>query len=434
MSSKNNTTFAAEDTGPALVPKLRFPEFREAEGWKSIPLNRLAIRTKQKNRDEKIDRVLTNSAEFGVLDQRDFFDKDIATQGKLDGYFVVEMGSYVYNPRISSTAPVGPISKNKIGTGVMSPLYTVFKFKDDRNDFYEHFFKTAGWHTYMRKASSTGARHDRMAISSEDFMAMPLPFLSTAEQQKIAECLSSADELIAAQARKVDALKTHKKGLMHQLFPREGETKPRLRFPEFQDAGEWEETELGHCLEKVIDYRGKPPPKAESGVPLITAKNVRFGWLDMTADEYIEADAYDRWMTKGIPKAEDILFTTEAPLGNVAMFPSQGIFALGQRIITLRCKTKKCFPEFLFQSLLGPEMQGKIDFHSTGSTAKGIKSSVFVTLSVRYPKLAEQQRIASCLSSLDALITLETQKLEAHKTHKKGLTQQLFPSAEEVDA
>ncbi|MBW9248486.1 MAG: restriction endonuclease subunit S, partial [Acidithiobacillus ferriphilus] len=199
----------------------------------------MANRAKQKNRDEKIDRVLTNSAEFGVVDQRDFFDKDIATQGKLEGYFVVELGSYVYNPRISSTAPVGPISKNKIGTGVMSPLYTVFKFKDDRNDFYEHFFKTTGWHTYMRQASSTGARHDRMAISSDDFMAMPLPVPSPDEQQKIAECLSSVDELMAAQARKVEALKTHKKGLMQQLFPREGETQPRLRFPEFQNAGEW---------------------------------------------------------------------------------------------------------------------------------------------------------------------------------------------------
>ena len=83
------------------------------------------------------------------MDQRDFFDKDIAIQGNLESYFVVELGSYVYNPRISATAPVGPISKNKIGTGVMSPLYTVFKFKDDNNDFYEHYFKTTGWHTYM---------------------------------------------------------------------------------------------------------------------------------------------------------------------------------------------------------------------------------------------------------------------------------------------
>lgn len=425
MSNKQNTVFA---------PKLRFPEFKEAGDWQPLPLNRLATRTKQKNRDEKIIRVLTNSAEFGVMDQRDFFDKDIATQGNLESYYVVELGSYVYNPRISATAPVGPISKNKIGTGVMSPLYTVFKFNDKNNEFYEHYFKTAGWHGYMRQASSTGARHDRMAISSEDFMAMPLPVATPKEQQKIADCLSSLDELIAAQGRKVDALKTHKKGLMQQLFPREAETQPRLRFPEFQSAGGWEKTKLGGCLEKVIDYRGKPPPKAETGVPLITAKNVRFGWLDMTSDEYIEADAYEEWMTKGIPKVGDILFTTEAPLGNVAMFPKVGKFALGQRIITLRCNASKCIPEFLFQSLLGPEMQGAINFNSTGSTAKGIKSSVFVNLGFRLPKVAEQQRIAESLASLDGLITAANQELNTLKNHKKGLMQQLFPSLEEVEA
>ncbi|AOU99184.1 hypothetical protein BI364_15695 [Acidihalobacter yilgarnensis] len=152
----------------------------------------------------------------------------------------------------------------------------------------------------------------------------------------------------------------------------------------------------------------------------------------MTNDEYIEEDQYEGWMSKGIPKEGDILFTTEAPLGNVALFPSTGRFALGQRILTLRSKTERCLPEFLFHSLLGPTMQEEIDFHSTGSTAKGIKSAVFVKLSFCRPGIPEQQRIADCLTSLDGLITAETQKLDALKTHKKGLMQQLFPSREGV--
>ena len=234
-----------------LVPKLRFPGFRDVSEWTFAPLNKLAIRVKQKNRDEKIDRVLTNSAEFGVMDQRDFFDKDIATQGKLEGYFVVELGDYVYNPRISATAPVGPISKNNIATGVMSPLYTVFKFKDGNNDFYSHYFKTTGWHTYMRQASSTGARHDRMAISGDDFMAMPMPTASPEEQQKIADCLSSIDDLITAQTQKLAALKAHKKGLMQQLFPAEGETVPKLRFPEFRDGHEWKIKKRAYFFQTV---------------------------------------------------------------------------------------------------------------------------------------------------------------------------------------
>jgi type I restriction enzyme S subunit len=218
---------------------------------------------------------------------------------------------------------------------------------------------------------------------------------------------------------------------MQQLFPREGETRPRLRFPEFRNAGEWVREELSSCLEKIIDYRGKAPPKSVSGVPLITARNVRFGWLDMSIDEYIGADEYEDWMSKGIPKTGDILFTTEAPLGNVALFPSAGKFALGQRIITLRTITKKCLPQFLFQSLLGPRMQKEVDFHSTGSTAKGIKSTVFVNISFCYPGIKEQQHIADCLTSLDKCITAAVQELDALKTHKKGLMRQLFPSLEE---
>ncbi|TRX03247.1 restriction endonuclease subunit S [Candidatus Methylobacter oryzae] len=201
------------------VPKLRFPEFRNAGDWNAIPLGQLAKRCKQKNGQGKLNRVLTNSAEFGVIDQRDFFDKYIANQSNLEGYFVVEKGDYVYNPRISTTAPVGPISRNNVAAGVMSPLYIVFRFNNNQNDFYSNYFKTTGWHQYMRQASSTGARHDRMAIANGDFMAMPLPVTRPEEQQKIADCLSSIDDLITAQTQKLTALKAHKKGLMQQLFP-----------------------------------------------------------------------------------------------------------------------------------------------------------------------------------------------------------------------
>jgi type I restriction enzyme S subunit len=152
----------------------------------------------------------------------------------------------------------------------------------------------------------------------------------------------------------------------------------------------------------------------------------------MSCDEYIEVDEYDNWMSKGIPMAGDILFTTEAPLGNVARFPTIGKFALGQRIITFRTKNEECLSEFLFQCLLAPRMQNEINFHSTGSTAKGIKSRVFVKISFCYPEISEQQKIADCLSSFDALIAAHAEKLEALKTHKKGLMQQLFPSLESI--
>ena len=199
MSTKQPTT---------VKPQLRFPEFRDQGGWDYKPLKAVGRQVRQRNNDEAIDRVLTNSAEHGVLDQREFFDKDIATAGKLDNYFVVERGDYVYNPRISRPAPVGPISRNNVGRGVMSPLYTVFRLGKDGTDFHEHYFATSGWHEYLRSVSSTGARHDRMSIGVADFMTMPIPLPAPAEQRKIAACLRSLDDWIAAEERALEALRS----------------------------------------------------------------------------------------------------------------------------------------------------------------------------------------------------------------------------------
>jgi type I restriction enzyme, S subunit len=405
-----------------LTPTLRFPEFRDAKGWAAIPLN-------QKNRDEKIVRVLTNSAEFGVMDQRDYFDKDIATQGKLDSYFVVELGDYVYNPRISTTAPVGPLSKNNIANGVMSPLYTVFRFKNRNDDFYAHYFKTTGWHAYLRQASSTGARHDRMAISNDAFIAMPLPVASPEEQQKIAECLNSVDELIAAQARKLDALKTHKKGLMQQLFPREGETQPRLRFPEFQAAGEWEEKTLGEIVE-VASGQVDPTKPPYCDMPHIGGENIEShtGALQgvRTARElgFISG--------KYLFDVRDVLYSKIRPaLNKVAIPDFEGICSAD--IYPLRPSNQKLCRQYLAYLLLSAGFLEYATKHSDRSKIPKVNRDSLLAYELVIPCRPEQQRIADCLITLDDLIAAQTQKLDALKTHKKGLMQQLFPSPEEVE-
>ena len=409
----------------ALVPKLRFPEFLTAEGWQVAPLSQLATRTKKKNRDQTITRVLTNSAEFGVVDQRDFFDKDIATQGNLESYFVVDLGSYVYNPRISATAPVGPISKNKVGTGVMSPLYTVFKFENDSNEFYEHYFKTTGWHTYMRQASSTGARHDRMAISSDDFMAMPLPVSSPAEQQKIADCLSSLDQLIAAQARKVDALKSHKKGLMQQLFPREGETQPRLRFSEFRDAGEWVQKTVGDVSEVLMCKRiFAEETNPSEGVPFY-----KIGTLGGVPDAFISRDKFEDYKSRyNYPRAGEVLITCSGTVGKCLPFDGKDAYFQDSNIVWLANSKGEVSNEFLLMLL------SNVNWGSLNSTTiTRIYGPDLRGMAIKYPEDEfEQQRIASFLSSLDTLITTATQELETLKTHKKGLMQQLFPVLDET--
>lgn len=422
-------TTMKDQTTVALLPKLRFPEFQKAPAWQLAPLSQFATRTKRKNRDEKFVRVLTNSAEFGVVDQRDFFDKDIATQGKLESYFVVEKGSYVYNPRISATAPVGPISKNKIGTGVMSPLYTVFKFKEDGDDFFEHYFKTTGWHTYMRRASSTGARHDRMAISGENFMAMPLPVPTPKEQQKIADCLSSLDELIAAQGRKVEALKIHKQGLMQQLFPRDGDTQPRLRFPEFRNAGEWDARTIGDMFNLINGCAFKPEDWKPTGTPIIRIQNLN----DPSAEfNYSQEPVPERSRVE----SGDLLFAWSGTLGSSfgARIWNGPSGVLNQHIFKVLMDEQQITLPFALLTLARVEEDIAKKSHGFKASFVHVKKSDLVKVDLPLPSLPEQQRIADCLTALDALITAATQTLDTLKTHKQGLMQQLFPSAEALEA
>ena len=202
------------------------------------------------------------------------------------------------------------------------------------------------------------------------------------------------------------------------------ENTPKLRFPEF--SGEWEERPVRNWLDKVVDYRGKAPPKSETGTPLITARNVKMGYLDFEADEYIDEQLYVEWMNRGLPRPGDVLFTTEAPLGNVAQYPKGKTCALGQRIITLQTKSSDLTCDFLFQSLLGPKMQSEVQSRGTGSTAKGIKSKLFVQIPLLAPKLPEQQKIGAFLEAVDAKIGQLTRKKALLEDYKKGCMQQLF--------
>ncbi|MDR6982164.1 type I restriction enzyme S subunit [Rheinheimera pacifica] len=417
-----------EDKG--LVPKRRFSEFEGAGEWSFVPLNKLALRRTEKNRSGKLTRVLTNSAEHGVVDQRDFFDKDIAIQGNLESYCVVEKGDFVYNPRISKFAPVGPISKNMLATGVMSPLYTVFRFENENDDFYRHYFYSTGWHKYMRQVSSSGARHDRMAISTDDFNAIPLPVAPDAkEQQKIADCLSSLDALIGAQADKVDALKTHKKALMQRLFPREGETVPQLRFPEFKDCGEWEPKLLGKLGELVSGLTYSPEDVRDEGLLVLRSSNVQNGAVSLDDNVYVRPDI------KGanLSKPNDILVCvrngSKPLIGKNALLPEGlPLCTHGAFMTIFRAKN----PKFVFQlfQTYAYERQVAADL---GATINSINGNQFKKYEFYVPKSEdEQQKIADCLSSLDELIAAEADKLEALKTHKKGLMQQLFPVLDEV--
>lgn len=199
------------------VPKVRFKGF-EGE-WKTRSLNNYAKKRTEKNVNRIYNVTLTNSAEFGIIDQRQFFDHDISNSENIDGYFVVRDKDFVYNPRISASAPVGPINQNKLGyPGVMSPLYLVFEVKGINHDFLEIYFHTALWHKYMFDNGNSGARFDRLTISDDDFMRMPIPDISLAEQQSIASFFTSLDRQIALHTQRLEKLKQIKAACLDKMF------------------------------------------------------------------------------------------------------------------------------------------------------------------------------------------------------------------------
>lgn len=186
--------------------------------WDERELQEIGERSKVKNSGIKITRVLTNSATMGVIDQGDYFDKDIANAENIGGYYVIRKGEFIYNPRISVSAPVGPINRNDLADGVMSPLYTVFRINLPDTDFFAHYFASTMWHDYMKSVANYGARHDRMAISIGDFLALPLPVPHADERAKIAGALSALDAKIDAMMGQITHMETFKKGLLQKMF------------------------------------------------------------------------------------------------------------------------------------------------------------------------------------------------------------------------
>lgn len=411
-----------------LLPRLRFAEFQGAGEWGFQPLSQLAKRSTRKNSAGQHSRVLTNSAEQGVVDQRDYFDKDIANHGNLEGYYIVETGDYVYNPRISRTAPVGPISRNNIGAGVMSPLYTVFRFKSSDTDFYAQYFKSTHWYSYLRQTSSTGARHDRMSITNDAFMGLPLPVSTPPEQQSVADCLSSLDERIAAEAHKLDVLRAHKGSLTQQLFPAEGATIPRTRFPEFLAAAVWKRKTLGDIADITS---GSTPLRSESRfhvggtIPWVKTTDLNNSVV-VSTEELITPDAKAR-----VNQAGSVLV---AMYGGFNQIGRTGLLAIpaatNQALSVLRIKGDELFPQYLL-SWLNAKLTYWKRIASSSRKDPNITSMDVAKFPITYPEKSEQKRIADCLSALDDLTSAQAQKIQLLKRQKQGLLQQLFPVLEE---
>lgn len=202
------------------VPQIRFGEFKEE--WKDKKLGEITTKCTKKNIENCYSETFTNSAEYGIISQRDFFDHDITNAKNIGGYYIVENDDFVYNPRVSVSAPVGPINRNKLGrSGVISPLYTIFRPHDIDYGYLEWFFKGETWHIFMKKNGNSGARLDRFSINDNVFWTMPISCPKKQEQTKIAKLLQTLDNTISARDCQVTLLKNMKRALLEQMFVNE---------------------------------------------------------------------------------------------------------------------------------------------------------------------------------------------------------------------
>ena len=423
MSRNTKATAANKEARSALVPKLRFPGC--SAPWAHEPLSKVLKEHKIKNTDGW--DVFSVSMEYGIVNQIELLGRSFAA-ADTSHYTVGRRYDVVYTKSPLKAFPFGVVKQCKFdGEVALSPLYGVFTPPNPYLGLMiEAYFESPNRSKdFLSPLCQKGAKNT-LQITNTTFLSgrMPLP-TQPAEQQKIAECLSSVDELMAAQARKVDALKTHKKGLMQQLFPREGETQPRLRFPEFQNAGEWEPETLENLCSAKISYGiVQAGPHIPDGMPYIksTDLNSKLCLTNLARTSEAIAQKYKR--SEVLPG--DIVFSLRGNIGVTQILPAViPVANLTQG--TARIRTKG-LPEFYLHALRSPSVNSRIQAVGKGSTFQEISLEALRNTRLFHPKPDEQQRIATCLSSLDALITAETQKHEALKTHKKGLMQQLFPS------
>jgi type I restriction enzyme S subunit len=443
MSSKTKTTATKEEASLALVPKLRFPEFRDAGGWREGRITDIAEVLQGYGFPERYQGQTTVEYPFYKV-------SDISNTLAAGKVFIEESANYITEDVLkelkAKPIPEGTTIFAKIGEAIRSNrrAITTKPCLIDNN--------AAGVKRIQGKSTDLFVYYTMETISLIEYSGGVVPsvnksaieniavkFPAIGEQQKIAECLSSVDELIAAQARKLDALKTHKKGLMQQLFPREGETQPRLRFPEFQNAGEWEGGVLGSKTTKVgsgITPNGGDKNYKQSGRPFVRSQNVGWGELILDDVAFIDEETHSSFSSTEIQVLDVLLNITGASIGRSAV--ADGRIAGGnvnQHVCVIRVKAAELNHFYLNQYLISPEGQKQIDSFQAGGNRQGLNFAQIRSFTIPLPpKVSEQQRIADCLTSLDDLIAAQTQKLVALKTHKKGLMQQLFPSPEEVEA
>lgn len=431
---------------PTLTPKLRFPEFKNAGEWMTETLGSVATISTEKVGDNTCIPMSITSG-VGLVSQMQKFGRIIAGSSYTN-YLLLKKDDFAYNKSATKEFPEGFIalySGDELAA-VPNSIFTCFRIKGDSPvpQYLNYLFLGNLHGKWLRKFIEVGARaHGSLSIDEDDLLALPVPLpggkTSPAEQHKIASCLSSLDDLIAAERQKLDALKTHKQGLMQQLFPREGETRPRLRFPEFRKAGEWKETSIGELNPFVTSgSRGWAAFYADQGPLFVRMTNLSRDsiYLDLSDSKYVQLPAGSNEGVRTQLQDHDVLISITADIGIIGYVnesvPSPAY--INQHIALVRFDATQLCGKYVAYFLASDRSERLFRASTDTGTKAGMSLIGIQKVKVMLPHLPEQHRISSCLSSLDDLIAAQTTKLEALKTSKKGLMQQLFPSPEEIEA
>ncbi len=406
-------------------PKLRFPEFRGAEEWSNQQLGNVAKFFKGKGLPKS---ALTLNGKRPCIHYGELFTFyseviDVVrsrTNSEDDLFLSVKNDVLMPTSDVTPSGLAKACCLNSEGVILGGDILVIRTDKDSVNgEFLARQIRHLE-HKVLQLVSGSTVFH--LYASSMEKLALSFPS-KFAEQQKIADCLSSLDELIAVQARIVEALKAHKKGLMQQLFPREGETQPRLRFPEFQNTGDWVEQSVGD-FGKVVT--GNTPSTAQpafygGGIPFASPADISdLRFVDQTKTT-LTPEGFA--VTRPIRAGSVLFVCIGSTIGKVAQNVRD--CATNQQINSV-VPSSKHSDNFVYFAL--SHASERIALLAGRQAVPIINKSLFSSVQLLVPKFAEQKRIADCLTTLDDLIAAAIQGFDTLKTHKKGLMQQLFPS------
>jgi type I restriction enzyme S subunit len=428
-----------------IIPELRFPTFEKGDNWKDVKL----IDVTDKNKKWSF-----TGGPFGSnLKSSDYVEENegiriIQLQNIGDGEFKNDYKIYTSKEKadelLSCNIYPGDIIMSKMGDPVgraclIPDYHNRYVMSSDGiriavdEDKYDKYFIYLVINSKIFRSkvenSSTGSTRKRIGLIDLKKLTLNVP-TDKEEQQKIANCLSSLDNLIIAETEKLTHLKDHKKGLLQQLFPAKGETKPQFRFPEFKNDEDWEEIELDHLCKFVRGPFGGALKKeifVKEGFAVYEQSHAIYNQFK-DFRYHINEDKFNE-LKRFAVKLNDIIMSCSGTMGKFSIIPEgfkNGV--INQALLKLTVK-KGLDLNFIKTSLELPINQKKLLSQSAGGAIKNVVGvGELKKIKISIPSLLEQQKVAKCVLSVDNLIEAQTTKIEALKDHKKGLMQQLFPN------